>query len=84
MDANPERFIFDYITAILEPRMDLYVGIAVRTGMSFSFNFHLFSFLTPVLYAVLLLPSSFKRDRKEEKGKGNGQVESLFSYPISL
>lgn len=84
VDANPEWFIFDYITAILKPKMDLYVGIAVRTGMGFSFNLHLFSSLTPVHYAVLLLPPTFKRGRKKEKGKVNGQVESLFSYPISL
>ena len=84
MDANPEWFIFNYIIAILKPKMDLFIGIAVRTGMSFSLNLHLFSSLTPVHYAVLLLPPTFKRGRKKGKGKVNGQVESLFSYPISL
>lgn len=84
MDANPEWFIFNYIIAILKPKMDLFIGIAVRTGMSFSLNLHLFSSLTPVHYAVLLLPPTFKTGRKKEKGKVNGPVESLFSYPISL
>lgn len=69
MDAHPESFIFNYIITILGPKIDLYIGIAVRTGMSFSFSLHLFSSLTPVPYAVLLLPPTFKKERKE-RGKG--------------